>query len=416
MPNINVDMKSTADFAVKSARERFQKELDYSDQTIPMLENITTQIYWGFSSRTENAREDGLVYNTAVIWGSYLGEYMRKKWGGTWMIKGSDPLISINELEFSPISLIYKKITTNPEIDLNNFVLEASKKIAPVIIASKPPPQPTTTAKVPAVLIASKPAIVSVSKQKEQPRTIDKRLVLALAGFGGLLLVTIACIIGYTMVKAGSLSMFGLFGSDPGSNTEVPIDMTTITPTSAFSDTPYFTPTLLPTYTPRPSATPLSTFTASPTFTEMASLTPTETLPTITPTRTPAPTRPTRTPTNTAIPATEVPPATKTNPPPPPPTEPPPPVLSSCEISPSLVPAGVNTPIKLIAHFSAPGYSFNGSIQGNYPGANGCNATDTNRDGTAECDGSSGLLPSSTRVEVKFSSSIGECTASYSSP
>ncbi len=411
MPNINVDMKSTADFAVKSARERFSQELDYSDQSISRLENITTQIYWGFSSREKNARQDGLIYNTAVIWGSYLGEYMRLKWGGTWVLKGSDPLISVNSLEFSPITLIYQKITSHPEYSLENFILEAGKRIAPVVVPDQKVPPPADTTRKPIVPVVVKKSIEPVAVAKtEQPRKLDKRLIVALVGFGALFLVTLACIIGYSMVKAGNLPMFGIFGANSSPTSEVGLGTTGSTPTTSYTDTPYFTPTLLPTYTPKPSSTPFPTQSPSATFTEMASLTPTSIPPSITPTRT---RRPTRTPTNTHIPATEAPPATPTQPPPPPPTEPPPPVLSSCEISPSTVPAGNNTPITFIAHFSAPGYSFNAEIQGNYPGQSACGGTDTNGDGTADCNGSSGLLPSSTKVDVKFSSPIGDCTASY---
>ena len=406
--------------------ERFSQELDYSDQSIARLENITTQIYWGFSSREKNARQDGLVYNTAVIWGSYLGEYMRLKWGGTWILKGSDPLISVNSMEFSPITLIYQKITDHPEYNLENFILEASKRIAPVVVAAQkvPPVAVVAAQKVPPVAVVAQkvpppdttikqPLVAVPIIETAQPRKLDKRLIIALAGFGGLFLVTLVCIIGYSMVKAGSLSMFGLFGANSSPTSEVRIGTAGGTPTATFTDTPYFTPTLLPTYTPKPSSTAFPTQSPSATFTELPSLTPTVIPPTVTLTRTP---RPTRTPTNTHIPATEAPPATATNPPPPPPTEPPPPVLSSCEISPSTVPAGSNTPITFIAHFSAPGYGFNAEIQGNFPGQSACGATDTNGDGTAECNGSSGLLPSSTKVDVKFSSPIGDCTASYSSP
>ena len=409
MPNINVDMKSTADFAIKSARERFTQELDYSDQAIPMLENITTQIYWGFSSRDKNAREDGLVYNTAVIWGSYLGEYMRRKWGGTWVLKGSDPVISINDLEFSPINLVYQIITTHPEYCLENFISEASKKITPVAIAPQPSQSPIKNIKQPTNVVSN--------EKSTQPRTLDRRLIIALAGIGGLFLVTLVCVIGYTMVNAGGLSAFGLFGSDPGSNTVVLIEKNTLTPTTFFTNTPDFPPTLLPTYTPKPSSTLLPTQTPSATYTQMASLTPTETLPSYTPTRTPAPTRPTRTPTNTPFPATEVPPPTKTNPPPPPTViEPPPVVIDSCSIDPSTVPAGFNVTLTFSAHFSAPGYGFDALMEGGYPGQTGCSGTDTNGDGTATCNGNSGLLPGSTKVNVTFRSSVGDCTASYSAP
>ena len=408
MNNINDEMKETAYYAIKVARERYRQELNYSEQSIKLLDNILGHIYWGFSSRLDDEGQNGLIFNTAVIWGSYLGEYLRRIWGGTWVQKGGvDAVVSIENIEFSPINLVYQKITTNPEISVEDFLIETKQKISILpVIPLVPAPQSEN------IVEPEKQIFIEPSKK---PRTIDRRYLIAFAGLGGFLLVTLFSIIGYKMIKAGGISAFGLFATDNRSNPSILLEKATETPTSTFSDTPFFTPTLLLTFTPKPSSTLLPTQTPSPTFTQTASLTPTEILPTVTPTRTPAPTRPTRTPTNTPFPATEVPPPTKTNPPPPPPTEPPPPVLSSCDISPSTVPAGSNTPITFIAHFSAPGYGFSAEIQGSFPGQSACSGNDTNRDGTAECNGSSGLLPSSTKVDVKFSSPIGNCTASYGS-
>src|SRR4030042_3937938 len=100
MSTINDEMKATAEYAIKAAEQRFQQELDYSEQSIATLDNILEQIYWGFSFHPKDEAEGGLIYNTAMIWGSYLGEYLRLKWGGTWTLKGSDRIISITNIEF----------------------------------------------------------------------------------------------------------------------------------------------------------------------------------------------------------------------------------------------------------------------------------------------------------------------------
>lgn len=45
---------------------------------------------------------------------------MRLKWGGTWMLKGSEELLSITNIEFSPISFVFQKITRHPEYSVEN--------------------------------------------------------------------------------------------------------------------------------------------------------------------------------------------------------------------------------------------------------------------------------------------------------
>jgi hypothetical protein len=403
MTNLNVDRKSNADFAVKSAHDRFHLELDYSDQSIAKLENIITQIYWGFTSRDKDVK-DGLIYNTALIWGSYLGEFMRNKWGGTWVLKGSDPTISIKNIEFAPIALILHKISDHPEYSLESFLIEAGKRIPSRVITPLPTPPPPVNLRQPKILISS--------KKLKQPRKIDKRLLPLLAGIGLFLLAFITVFFGYRVIKAGGLSAFGLNTSDSNSRLVVLIATTTDTATPYETNTPLQTPTLLPTYTPRPTLTLLPSTTPLPTDTPMATFTP---IPTDTPTRTPLPTKPTRTPTNTHVPATEAPAATKTPIPGPTNTQPPPPRLNSCEISPSSVPAGEPTALTFIAHFNYPGIQFNLEFTGYASLPQGCTGT-SNSDGTAECLGSSGLQPGGTRVDVKFTSSAGDCTSSFSTP
>ncbi len=39
-PNINDEMRQTAEYAIKVARERFGKQLDYSESSLPTLEYI----------------------------------------------------------------------------------------------------------------------------------------------------------------------------------------------------------------------------------------------------------------------------------------------------------------------------------------------------------------------------------------
>jgi hypothetical protein len=54
-----------------------------------------------------------------------------QKWDGTWILKGSERLISIKNIEFSPIRFVYQKITSHPEYSAEKFIIEAESKIYP---------------------------------------------------------------------------------------------------------------------------------------------------------------------------------------------------------------------------------------------------------------------------------------------
>ena len=428
MSDVNEEMKSTAFFAIKSAKERFGQDLDYSTQSITRLENLLGHIYWGFSNHTKDEGENGVIFNTAIIWGSYLGEYMRLIWGGTWVVKGGvDPVISIDSIEFSPISMVYQKITSQPDYSLEDYLMEAKRIIdSTAVVAKQAPPLQTLPVQAQAVPAKSLQAesIDDISElraeipviQADKPRSFDKRLLFGLAGVGGILLLALAFIIVYKIINAGGTPAYGLVptltGSDPAGIGLVV--SSTATPTSTDTQTP--TVTLPPTYTPRPTDTQTPTNTPNLTETQIAGFTPTETQTPVpaTPTRRPTNTRTPTTPTDTHVPSTEIPPSTWT--PHPPTNTPVPIVLQSCSVDPNSVQAGFNTPLSFTANFSAPGYGFSAQIQADNPGQSGCSGSDTNNDGTASCDGSSGQLLPATKVNVLFTSSVGDCTASFSSP
>jgi hypothetical protein len=412
---ITDEMKSTADYAIKVAKERFKLDLDFSEQSIAKLEDILGQIYWGFSNRTKAEGEDGVIFNTAVIWGSFLGEYMRLKMGGIWILKGSDPLVSIKNIEFSPISLIYQKISNHPEYSVENYINEAKRVINTSVITPQQARYRSENVSQPKEIIPAKPA--------KKPVVIDKRLIYFFAGIGGILLLTLIFLIGYKLFKPGGVPAIGELASATSATTDASIISALATSTPDSINTPFPTATLSPTYTPKPTLTLLPSSTPFLTDTPSPTSPPTDTATPLVPTRTRTPVR-TRipTPTSVNIPNTKVPTLTSTSAPPsatiPPPTntQPPPPTIQSCSINPSSVPAGINTQLTFSAQFSAPGYSFEALIQAGWPGQKGCSATDNNGDGTAECNGTSGLVPSSTKVDVVFRSSLGDCVASFSTP
>lgn len=417
MPDFNEEMRLTADYAISTAKERYGLVLDYSEESLDILDNILEKIYWGFSSHSKEEGEGGLVYNTATIWGSYLGEYMRLKWGGTWVMKGTQRCISITSIEFSPINFIFQRITSHPEYRVKNYVQETKNVIYTSVIHAKKPQFVPESAGQP---VKAQPANLVQRLSKFDLKSVDKRLVYITGGILGMLVVILGCMVGYVLISSSGQPLLGLFADATSTSTISPSPFVQPSATAWLTDTATPTMTQLPTYTSaptktqRPSSTPYMTATllASWTPTETKTATPTDTLiprrsptPTRTQGITPQPPSTTRTPTPTTQPS---PTNTLTQPPPPP-------SIVSCGVSPSQVPVLSATGLTFQVTFSEPGYGFNvGSFNPSLEGQIGCTAPDTGGV-TTSCTGVSGLVPSNTTVTVTLNSNIGSCDVKYSS-
>ena len=73
-------MQSYAEQAVAAARAQ-QIELDYSEESLKQVENILERLDAPGASPTEDAEE------LCKMWGGYLGEVVRRRWGGEWMLE-----------------------------------------------------------------------------------------------------------------------------------------------------------------------------------------------------------------------------------------------------------------------------------------------------------------------------------------
>ena len=81
-------MQSYAEQAVAAARE-FQIELDYSEESLKQVENILERmqnpIPGGAAASPAPAGAD--TEDLCKVWGGYLGEVVRRRWGGEWVLE-----------------------------------------------------------------------------------------------------------------------------------------------------------------------------------------------------------------------------------------------------------------------------------------------------------------------------------------
>jgi hypothetical protein len=121
--NIVLDMRIRAEEAAAIAASRFGKYLDFSTSSLEQLEGILSRLHdaLNLSVGQKDLEQSPLragVQHMAILYGAYLGETFRRRWGGNWLPNGTDgqaePTLQIGNLSLSPISRVNKRIVHGP--------------------------------------------------------------------------------------------------------------------------------------------------------------------------------------------------------------------------------------------------------------------------------------------------------------
>ena len=117
--------------AIQIAAENYSKSLDYTDNSLLDLEFLLQQANqrYLFPDVGKGLSETELR-NASRIWGAYLGEYMRRKWGGEWIESGENFDLIINGSRHSPIEQVYHRITHGKQYDLQEYLARIASEIA----------------------------------------------------------------------------------------------------------------------------------------------------------------------------------------------------------------------------------------------------------------------------------------------
>jgi hypothetical protein len=119
-----------AEKAVKAARE-FNMQLDYGEKSLMEVESILTRL------STEPPLED--MAEICKMWGSYLGEVVRRRFGGEWSIETypgkqfATLTLSIGGNKLFPTMKVHRRLTQGRDDDVWSFykMVKAKLEAAP---------------------------------------------------------------------------------------------------------------------------------------------------------------------------------------------------------------------------------------------------------------------------------------------
>ncbi len=126
-------IESCAAQAVHIGGEQFGFTLDYSDQSVQSLETILANI----ASTLDNSNKE-VVEQSVKTWGSYLGEVVRRSFGGDWELVqppgrvAAVPTLVIAGSQLYPMMKIYRRLTMGESENVWKFYERIRGRLSPV--------------------------------------------------------------------------------------------------------------------------------------------------------------------------------------------------------------------------------------------------------------------------------------------
>lgn len=126
-PDLGTLMEGYARAAVEVAQNDFRQKLDFSTDSADVLDEILVIV-------GENPDAD--VEYEVRLWGSYLGEVLRRRYAGSWEMTDypgdlpngksngpvSVPTVEVRGSRLFPLVKVYRRLTLGDEDDLRSFV------------------------------------------------------------------------------------------------------------------------------------------------------------------------------------------------------------------------------------------------------------------------------------------------------
>lgn len=120
-------MLQSAKDAVSYALEDHQVTLDLSLESLPLVDVLLSSVA---HQQQKQQMSDAHMFALCNIFGAYLGQVFISVVGGQWVHQTSDetaPYVSLNynNKEFPLASLVYHKVTKNPDLSVNDYIRQA---------------------------------------------------------------------------------------------------------------------------------------------------------------------------------------------------------------------------------------------------------------------------------------------------
>lgn len=125
-PDLGAMMEGYAQAAVELARTDFGQQLDFGPDSVDALDDILVRV--GESPELE-------VDFEVRLWGSYLGELLRRRYAGSWEMTqypggiAAVPAVELRGSRLFPLMKVFRRLTEGEEEDLRAFYSMVTERL-----------------------------------------------------------------------------------------------------------------------------------------------------------------------------------------------------------------------------------------------------------------------------------------------
>jgi hypothetical protein len=125
-PDLGAMMEGYARAAIELGKREFKQTLDFSAESIDGLDDILVLV--GESPELD-------VEFESRLWGSYLGEVLRRRYAGGWEMTqypggvAAVPSVDVRGSRLFPLMKVYRRLTVGEEEDLRAFFAMVTERL-----------------------------------------------------------------------------------------------------------------------------------------------------------------------------------------------------------------------------------------------------------------------------------------------
>ncbi|MDR3772661.1 MAG: hypothetical protein P4L26_04885, partial [Terracidiphilus sp.] len=125
-PDLGSMMEGYAQAAASCAEREFKQKLDFSAESIDVLDEILVLV--GESPELD-------VEFEVRLWGSYLGEVLRRRYAGSWEMTQypggvvAVPAVEVRGSRLFPLMKVFRRLTLGEEDDLSAFFAMVTERL-----------------------------------------------------------------------------------------------------------------------------------------------------------------------------------------------------------------------------------------------------------------------------------------------
>ena len=125
-PDLGSMMEGYARAAAELGRDQFAQKLDFSSESIDGLDEVLVRV---------GERPELDLDFEVRLWGSYLGEVLRRRYAGVWEMTqypggmAAVPAIDVRGSRVFPLMKVFRRLTEGEEEDLRTFYAMVTERL-----------------------------------------------------------------------------------------------------------------------------------------------------------------------------------------------------------------------------------------------------------------------------------------------